>query len=90
MTNRQQSSRSHPTTQAASKSAPADIFPTPETPTRSERVFLCHASEDKPAVRPLYHRLLADGVDPWFDEESLEGGEYWQEVVARELHKIEE
>jgi len=29
------------------------------------RVFLCHASNDKPAVRELYHRLIADGIDVW-------------------------
>ena len=28
------------------------------------RVFLCHASGDKLAVRALYDRLTADGFDP--------------------------
>ena len=28
---------------------------------RKLRVFLCHASQDKPIVRELYQRLLADG-----------------------------
>lgn len=89
MTTGQQRSCSHPTMQAASKSAPADISATPETPTRLLRVFLCHAEEDKPAVRPLYQRLLADGVDPWFDEESLEGGEHWQEEIARAVRSTD-
>lgn len=39
------------------------------------RVFLCHASEDKPIVRGLYQRLKSEGwVDPWLDEENLLGG----------------
>ncbi len=32
---------------------------------RKLRVFLCHASQDKPVVRELYQRLLAEEqVDP--------------------------
>ena len=30
---------------------------------RSPRIFLCHATNDKPAVRELYQRLRADGID---------------------------
>jgi hypothetical protein len=41
-------------------------------------VFLCHSSDDKPAVRRLYHRLRADGVQPWLDEENLIPGQDWQ------------
>ena len=38
-------------------------------PDRKLRVFLCHASQDKPVVRELYQRLLAEGwIDPWMDE----------------------
>ena len=37
---------------------------------RKLRVFLCHASQDKPVVRELYQRLLAESwIDPWLDEE---------------------
>jgi hypothetical protein len=37
--------------------------------TRKLRVFLCHASQDKPIVRELYQRLLAEGwIDPWLGE----------------------
>ena len=35
------------------------------------RVFLCHSSADKAAVRSLYGRLKADGFLPWLDEEDL-------------------
>jgi len=36
---------------------------------RRLRVFLCHSSQDKPIVRELYQRLLAEGwIDPWLDE----------------------
>jgi hypothetical protein len=43
---------------------------------RSLRVFLCHASEDKPAVRELYKRLASEKwIEPWLDEESLLPGQ---------------
>ncbi|MBU1101155.1 MAG: phage integrase N-terminal SAM-like domain-containing protein, partial [Bacteroidetes bacterium] len=33
------------------------------------KVFLCHATEDKPVVRKLYSRLKRIGVQPWLDDE---------------------
>jgi formylglycine-generating enzyme required for sulfatase activity len=45
---------------------------------RQLKVFLCHASGDKPTVRDLYHRLRAAGFDPWLDEEKLLPGQNWQ------------
>lgn len=38
-------------------------------------VFLCHASEDKSAIRKLYSELRAAGFAPWLDEEHLLPGE---------------
>ena len=44
--------------------------------TRRLKVFLCHASQDKPAVRELYKRLAAEKwIDPWLDEEDLLPGQ---------------
>jgi formylglycine-generating enzyme required for sulfatase activity len=45
---------------------------------RPLKVFLCHASEDKPAVRELYKKLVAQGIDVWLDEEKLLPGQDWQ------------
>jgi hypothetical protein len=48
------------------------------TVSRKLHVFLCHASLDKPIVRELYQRLLAeDWIDPWLDEEKLLPGQDW-------------
>lgn len=52
-------------------------------PRRRLQVFLCHASDDKPAVRGLYHRLLSDGVEPWLDEESLLPGQTWENEIPK-------
>jgi hypothetical protein len=52
---------------------------------RKLRVFLCHATEDKPAVpqgddmRTLYASLKSvPWIDPWLDEENLLLGEDWK------------
>lgn len=48
------------------------------TESRKLRVFICHASQDKPIVRELYQRLSAEGwIDPWLDEEKLLPGQDW-------------
>lgn len=48
---------------------------------RSLRIFLCHASGDKTAVRDLYRRLTTDGFLPWLDELDLMPGQNWQEEI---------
>jgi hypothetical protein len=45
--------------------------------------FLCHSSQDKPAVRQLYRRLLNDDIDPWLDEEKLLPGQDWQFEILK-------
>jgi hypothetical protein len=45
---------------------------------RKLRVFLCHASQDKPVVRELCQKLLAEGwINPWLDDEKLLPGQDW-------------
>jgi len=51
---------------------------------RKLRVFLCHASQDKPVVRELYQRLNAEGwIDPWLDEEKLLPGQDWDLEIEK-------
>jgi hypothetical protein len=48
------------------------------------RVFLCHASADKPAVRQLYKRLAdLNWVKPWLDRENLLPGQNWREEIPK-------
>ena len=50
----------------------------PDQPDRIFRVFLCHSSDDKPAVRELYRKFAAEGwIDPWLDEEKILAGQNW-------------
>jgi formylglycine-generating enzyme required for sulfatase activity len=46
-----------------------------EIQNRPLKVFLCHASDDKPVVRDLYHFLRQNGIDAWLDEEKLLPGQ---------------
>ena len=51
---------------------------------RKLRVFLCHSSYDKPAVRELYKRLKAESwIDPWLDEEKLLPGQDWDLEIEK-------
>src|SRR5512141_1313450 len=51
---------------------------------RKLRVFLCHASQDKPIVRELCQRLGAEGwIDPWLDEEKLLPGQDWDLEIEK-------
>jgi len=50
---------------------------------RQLKVFLCHASGDKPTVRDLYHRLRAAAIDPWLAEASLLPGQDWQLEIPK-------
>jgi len=47
------------------------------------KVFLCHSSRNKPTVRDLYDRLLADGIEPWLDEKNILPGQDWELEIKR-------
>jgi len=51
---------------------------------RPLRVFLCHSSKDKAAVRELYQTLRAETwIDAWLDEEKLLPGQDWHEEIEK-------
>jgi len=77
-----------PQATAASNVSEAGSMPTAPTHQLSSdrqplRVFLCHSSGDKPAVRMLYQQLRAAGIQPWFDEEDLLPGQVWRTEIPR-------
>lgn len=56
--------------------------------TRPLRVFLCHASQDKPAVRELSRRLTGEGwIDTWLDEKSLLPGQDWRTKIEEAVEE---
>lgn len=56
------------------------------TSIRKLRVFLCHASEDKPVVRDIYQKLVHYNIEPWLDEKNLLPGENWEQLIPDVLH----
>jgi hypothetical protein len=45
------------------------------------KVFLCHASENKPIVKELHDDLLRAGYEPWLDSEVLLPGMDWDREI---------
>jgi formylglycine-generating enzyme required for sulfatase activity len=52
---------------------------------RPLRVFLCHASQDKPAVWKLHRYLKQRGVQPWLDQADLLPGQNWEVEIPKAL-----
>lgn len=51
-------------------------------------VFLCHNSQDKPAVREIAKQLMARDLLPWLDEWDLRPGLPWQEALEEQIEQI--
>lgn len=49
------------------------------------RIFLAHASEDKPFVRDLYYKLKQYGYMPWLDEVDLLPGQVWRDEIPNAI-----
>jgi hypothetical protein len=56
---------------------------------RPLRVFLCHSSADKPAVRDLYDQLTARGIDAWLDEKKLLPGQLWKMEIPKAVREAD-
>ena len=51
-------------------------------------VFLCHNSEDKPAVREIAQKLSEDNIRPWLDEAEIRPGTSWQTSLGQQIESI--
>jgi hypothetical protein len=51
-------------------------------------VFLCHNSEDKPAVVEIAQRLKEEGIKPWLDVEQIRPGTTWQTALGEQIESI--
>jgi TolB-like protein/Tfp pilus assembly protein PilF len=49
-------------------------------------VFLSYASQDVEAAQRLCNALRADGIEVWFDQSELRGGDVWDQKIRREIH----
>jgi len=54
------------------------------TPTGA--VFLSYASQDQEAAQRVCGALRAAGIEVWFDQSELRGGDVWDQKIRREIH----
>jgi hypothetical protein len=51
----------------------------------SKAVFLSYASQDAGAARRICEALRAAGVEVWFDQSELRGGDAWDAAIKRQI-----
>jgi TolB-like protein len=51
----------------------------------SRAVFLSYASQDTEAAQHLCNALRAAGIEVWFDQSELRGGDTWDELIRRQI-----
>jgi formylglycine-generating enzyme required for sulfatase activity len=51
-------------------------------------VFLCHNSEDKPAVIQIAQQLQQNNLKPWLDVWELQPGAIWQYSLEQQIERI--
>jgi pimeloyl-ACP methyl ester carboxylesterase len=52
----------------------------------SRAVFLSYASQDAKAAHRICEALGAAGIEVWFDQSELRGGDAWDQKIRREIH----
>jgi TolB-like protein len=52
---------------------------------RSRPVFLSYASEDVAAAQRIAETLKAAGIEVWFDQNELRGGDQWDRKIRRQV-----
>ena len=48
-------------------------------------VFLSYASQDQAAAQRICEALRAAGIEVWFDQSELRGGDIWDQKIRREI-----
>jgi TolB-like protein len=62
---------------------PNDVTPRPAS------VFLSYASEDRQSVQAIRDALPGLGLDVWYDESELGGGEAWDQKIRRQIRECD-
>ncbi len=56
-----------------------------EHPSQRPSVFLSYASEDRSAASLIRDALAAEGLDVWYDENELGGGDAWDKKIRQQI-----
>ena len=59
--------------------------PVPERAPFPNKVFICHASEDKLTAAQLAAQLKRNGLTPWLDKDEIYGGAQWDALIKETL-----
>ncbi len=52
----------------------------------SRAVFLSYASQDAQAARRICEALRGAGLEVWFDQSELRGGDVWDQKIRKQIH----
>jgi TolB-like protein len=52
----------------------------------SRAVFLSYASQDAEAARRICEALRSAGIEVWFDQSELRGGDVWDQKIRQQIH----
>src|SRR5215472_14871055 len=63
--------------------------PSPANPSRPRSVFLSYASQDRQTVQLLRDALPGYGLDVWYDESDLTGGDAWDQKIRRQIRECD-
>jgi TolB-like protein len=66
---------------------PADSPADPQLPQPS--VFLSYASEDRRAAQLIRDALPTFGLEVWYDESALDGGDAWDQKIRRQIRECD-
>jgi TolB-like protein len=53
----------------------------------SKAVFLSYASQDAAVARPIADALRSAGIEVWFDQSELRGGDVWDQTIRRHIRE---
>jgi TolB-like protein/Tfp pilus assembly protein PilF len=62
-----------------------ETSPNSTVTTPSGAVFLSYASQDAEAAKRICDALRAAGVEVWFDQSELRGGEVWDQTIRKQI-----
>ena len=61
----------------------------PESSPPALSVFLSYASQDRSAAQTLKEAISAFGLDVWYDESGLDGGDAWDQKIRRQIRECD-
>jgi hypothetical protein len=60
-----------------------------EHPPARPSVFLSYAAEDRKAANSIRDAMVAGGIDVWYDENELGGGDAWDQKIRRQIRECD-